>query len=137
MGKNLEENCTREVIALHQFFEDWFKGILADTDENYARLTAVLHPTFHIINPNGTITDYPDLVAGLRQGHGSRPDFRLWVEKVMVRPLSPTLALVTYEEWQEIAGKVTARVSTAVFQQAANTPHNVQWLHVHETWLAV
>jgi hypothetical protein len=59
------------------------------------------------------------------------------VKEVAVRLLSPQLALTTYEEWQEIEGKVTARVSTAVFKQKANTPNGVEWLHVHETWLEV
>lgn len=131
----MEVNCRDEVVDLHQFFEDWLGGKLANTEENFARLTAVMHPDFHIIGPEGTVTNYEALMASLRQAHNSRPGFRLWVKAVVARPLAAELALVTYEEWQEIEGKVNGRVSTAVFRQKANAPHGVEWLHVHETWL--
>jgi hypothetical protein len=133
----MESNCTDEVIQLHHFFEEWLDGTLAKTRANYERLTAVMNPQFQIISPDGKTTAYEGLLAELWQAQHSRPGFRLWVKEVAVRPLSPQLALATYEEWQEIEGKVTARVSTAVFRQQANTPNGVEWLHVHETWLDV
>ncbi len=111
----MEENCKKEVIALHQFFEDWFSAKLAQNDENYERMTAVMHPDFHIAGPDGRMMDYPTLEKGLWAGHNSRPDFKLWVENVQTRPLSNDLALTTYEEWQTIEGKTTARLSTADF----------------------
>ena len=130
-------NCTDEVVGLHQFFEEWLGGKLAQTRGNFERLTAVMHPNFHIISPEGKITAYESLMVGLWQAHNSRPSFRLWVKEVVGRPLSAGITLVTYEEWQEIAGKVNGRVSTAVFQQKADTPNGVEWLHVHETWLQI
>jgi hypothetical protein len=133
----MESSCRDEVIQLHQFFEEWLGGTLAKTRANYERLTAVMNPEFQIISPDGKMTATDPLLAGLWQAHDSRPGFRLWVKEVAVRLLSPQLALTTYEEWQEIEGKVTARVSTAVFKQKANTPNGVEWLHVHETWLEV
>ena len=133
----MKANCHDEVVQLHQFFEEWLGGKLAKTQTNYERLTAVINPDFHIISPDGQVTIYEPLLAGLWQAHASRPNFRLWVKEVTVRPLSSQLALTTYEEWQEIVGKVTARVSTAVFRQKANAPHGVEWLHVHETWLQI
>ena len=133
----MESSCRDEVIQLHQFFEEWLGGTLVKTQTNYERLTAVINPEFQIISPDGEMTATAPLLAGLWQAHDSRPGFRLWVKEVAVRLLSPQLALTTYEEWQEIEGKVTARVSTAVFKQKANTPNGVEWLHVHETWLEV
>ena len=132
-----KSGCKDEVMQLHQFFEEWLGGALTKTRENYERLTAVMNSDFNIISPDGKVTAYEPLMDGLWQAHDSRPDFRLWVKEVAVRPLSSRFALVTYEEWQQITGKVTARVSTAVFRQKANTPNGVEWLHVHETWLDI
>jgi hypothetical protein len=133
----MEVNCKDEVIQLHEFFEAWLGGALVKTQTNYERMTAVMNPEFQIISPDGKVTVYEPLLADLWQAHDSRPGFRLWVKEVAVRLLSPQLALATYEEWQEIEGKVTARVSTAVFRQKNNTPNGVEWLHVHETWLEI
>ena len=44
------------------------------------------------------------------------------------------LALATYEEWQEIDGKINARLSTVLLRAKADAPNGVEWLHVHETW---
>jgi hypothetical protein len=133
----MKSKCKDEVIQLHQFFEEWLGGALTKTRANYERFTAVMNTDFSIISPDGKATAYEPLLAGLWQAHDSRLNYRLWVKEVAVRPLSSRFALVTYEEWQEIVGKVTARVSTAVFHQKANTPNGVEWLHVHETWLDI
>lgn len=133
----MEANCRNEVIQLHHFFEEWLGGTLAKTRANYERLTAVMNSDFQIISPDGQVTACEPLLADLWQAHHTRPDFSLWAKEVTVRPLSAQLALVTYEEWQEIEAKVTARVSTAVFRQKGNTPNGVEWLHVHETWLKI
>ena len=133
----MDVRCCDEVVQLHEFFEGWLGGGLANTEANFERLTAVMSPDFRIISPEGTVTDYESLLAGLRQGHNARPGFRLWVKQVEGRLLAPDLALVTYEEWQEIEGVMNARVSTAVFRQKPTAPNGVEWLHVHETWLPV
>jgi hypothetical protein len=45
------------------------------------------------------------------------------------------LCLVTYEEWQHLSGTASGRISSAWFRARSDTPHGVEWLHVHETWL--
>ena len=54
-----------------------------------------------------------------------------------VRSVSDKLALATYVEWQEVEGQTNSRLSTALFRGKVGTPNNVEWLHVHETWLAL
>ena len=130
----MKANCLTEVQALHQFFQDWFRGVLPDTDEVYARLTAVLHETFVIISPDGTLSRREDLVTTLRLAYGQRPLIRIWVQNLQYRPIIPTIGLVMYEEWQTDNGKTTSRLSSALFRANTKTPQGVEWLHVHETW---
>ena len=136
----MEDKCRQEVLDLHQFFEDWFMGRLADDDKSFARFSSVMDDTFRIVSPAGTMTPIPALSKGLRGAHGAwdkggAPVGRIWIENVDVRLLSDTLALVTYEEWQEQAQPAKGRQSTALFEVDVNTPNGVRWLHVHETWL--
>ena len=63
------------------------------------------------------------------------PPFRIWIESFQPRLVAGNLALVTYEEWQEVEGRVTGRLSSALFREMETAPKGVEWLHVHETWL--
>ena len=131
----MKEVCRKEVNDLHQFFEDWVSGALPKTEESYARVQQALSDDFAIVGPDGRLTQRDPLLNGLYAAHLGRPNFRIWIENYQLHPQLGELAIVTYEEWQEIEGEVTARLSTAVFQQDAAAPNGVRWLHVHETWL--
>lgn len=127
-------NGLKEVVDLHQFFEDWFGGRIAPTEENFRRFSGVHPASFQLVSPDGNTLDAGPLVERLRKAHNTRPGFRLWIEKAVQRPLSTELCLVTYEEWQESDGHVTARVSSATLQRREGAPNGLEWLHVHETW---
>ena len=60
---------------------------------------------------------------------------RIWIENFEVRAVVGDVAVVSYEEWQEIAGQPRGRISSGVFRVRAGTPNGVEWLHLHETWL--
>ena len=124
-----------EIQELHQFFQDWFTGAIAQTEENFARVTSGISEQFALIAPDGTLAEYPTVVEWLRGGYRSRPNFRLWTDKIVVRHQTNGLALATYEEWQEIDGKINARLSTTLLRAKADAPNGVEWLHVHETWI--
>ena len=131
----MKNRCEREIIELHQFFQDWFNGAGPNTDEQFARAAGVLAEGFVIISPDGTLTEGAPLLARIRQGHGTRPNFRIWVEDFRFHRQDGHIALTTYQEWAEIGEETTARLSTALFREKAGTPNGVEWLHVHETWL--
>lgn len=137
----MESECKREVIELHQFFQDWFNGEIAESDDIFARCSDVLSTGFTIVSPDGRMTDRENLLPALRHAYGSRRgengSFRIWTENLQVRQLAEDLALVTYEEWQSKEEHTTARLSSAVFQRKEGLPHNAAWLHVHETWLEI
>jgi hypothetical protein len=135
----MEQGCLKEVIELHRFFEEWFNGVLAATEQEFARLKMALGNGFLLISPAGLRNERESLVDGLRAAHGShRLDahpFKIWIKNPNFRSVAADVAIVTYEEWQEIDGRTTARLSSALFRRKANNPNDVEWLHVHETWL--
>ena len=139
---DMEALCTQEVIDLHQFFQDWFQGVLPKTDHAFARFAGVMDPAFHIVTPSGRKISIDTLGPGLRQAHGTwtrdsdeGQGSRIWIKNTEVRPLTEELALVTYEEWQTRTGTTKGRLSTAILQRDPEAPNGVRWLHVHETWL--
>ena len=124
-----------EIRDLHQFFQDWFSGAIAQTEANFARVTTALNENFTLIGPDGTLAEYATVIGWLRGGYGSRPNFRLWTDKIVVRHQQGDLALATYEEWQTIDGQANVRLSTTLLRANPSAPAGVEWLHVHETWL--
>jgi hypothetical protein len=138
-GSIMEQRCSDEVVQLHQFFQDWFNGVLPPTDEAFDRFSSVMGERFIIISPSGELTEREELLERLRAAHGiwremSRPG-RIWIENLQVRHQVGDQVLVLYEEWQEIEGESRGRLSTALFRRREGTPNAVEWIHVHEVWL--
>ena len=131
----MENRCQQEIVELHQFFQDWFTGVLLADDAAFARFSQVLGDTFIIISPDGRALSRNPLLESLRGMHGAHKGQRIWIENVQLRHQADNLALVTYEEWQEVAENKTGRLSTVLFQVKPDTPNGLEWLHVHETWL--
>ena len=132
---NCEERCQLEVAELHQFFQDWFQGKLGETDEAFARFASVMAEGFEIISPAGRAMKRDVILDAVRAGHGKEPDAKIWIENHRHLFTHGDLSLVTYEEWQTMGEKKRGRLSTALLRITQNTPNNLQWLHVHETWL--
>ena len=124
-----------EIVQLHQFFQDWFNGVLPFTEENFSRFEGVLDPDFILINPFGVILNRDELVESLRSAHKTIKGIRIWIEDSIVHQISEDISLATYQEWQEKEGHTTSRLSTAVFQSKPGTPNGFIWVHVHETWI--
>jgi hypothetical protein len=131
----MKDRCQKEIVELHQFFQDWFTRALPASDESFARVAGVLSEDFVLIGPDGTLTEQAPLREGLRAGYGSRPHFRIWIENYRFHWQKGQVGLATYEEWQELAGGITTRLSTALFREKEGNPNGLEWLHVHETWL--
>jgi len=129
------EQCKTEICELHDFFQAWFTGAMANTDANFARFADVMAAGFAIISPSGKLTERPALLTGLHAAHQSQTGIRIWTQNHQLRYQVGDLALLTYEEWQESAAGTTVRLSTVLFQAQAGAPNGVVWLHVHETWL--
>ena len=136
----LRMRCEDEVIALHRFFQAWYRGEIEDPHgEAFSRVSEVLSEEFHIVTPDGEMLSRSDIMTRIRRGYGSKPaDFRIRTEKCHFRVGGRGIGVVTYEEWHDESGEggpSQGRLSTAVFQDRADAPHGVRWVHVHETWL--
>jgi hypothetical protein len=133
----LELLLQREIEELHHFFQEWFAGVIPQTEEHFVRVTAVLDPHFTLVGPDGRLNNYATVIGWLRAGCGSRPGFRLWTEQITLRHQEGELLLATYEEGQAVNGKLNRRLSSVLFRRRAGAPNGLEWLHVHETWLPV
>lgn len=131
------EACAREIVELHEFFQDWFTGDRDDHPATFARFTAVMDSDFVIIGPDGILTTFPTLVDRLRSAYGRFPCTRIWTENHQRHQQLGNWAICTYEEWQATQEVTTARLSTVIFQADDRAPNGVRWLHVHETWLPI
>ncbi|KAA3607490.1 MAG: hypothetical protein DWQ01_14975 [Planctomycetota bacterium] len=138
-NESLSERCQKEVVDLHRFFEDWFSGRLRKDEDAFVRFTRVTAPFFQWVSPEGEAEELLPLCRRLHQAQGihmdSSPRFRIWIERFQVRFQTEDVLLCTYEEHQEIQGRRSGRLSTALFRNRAKTPHGVEWVHVHEVWL--
>lgn len=128
--------CEAEVAGLHRFFVGWMTGAVARDAAIYARFIDAVADGFALISPGGTATEREALIAELEAAHGGRAAFDIWIEDCRCRWSAGDLCLITYEEWQQTGVAKTGRLSTALFRRRAASPNGVEWLHVHETWLA-
>ena len=127
-----------EVVALHAFFEAWFRGTLPNDDASYARFVDALAQDFEIVPPSGALVPRDALLTSLRALHATRDaTFAIEVREARARTLTAGVWLVTYEEWQRDDADAAwgARRSSAVLEEDGNAPGGFRWRHVHETAL--
>jgi len=123
-----------EIRQLHQFFQDWYRGNLADAD--FQRFAGVMGEDFEIILPDAAILARQRIIDAVRGQKGSDAQAELWIDNVRVVHQDDAFIIATYEEWQGRAGQpARGRLSTVVFRPDSDAPNGLVWLHVHETWL--
>ena len=135
----MEEICKDEIERLHIFFIEWFTGAVARTDEQFERVSSVLAPEFHFVSPRGVTEGQSHLLTELFNAYGiyGEGKFTIEIHNVRVMYRKNGLCLMTYEQWQRVKGeRETARIATATFREALGRHNHVEWLSVHETWLA-
>lgn len=132
------DNIEREIIELHQFFEDWMTGKLEQNQTNFTRVLDTMGENFYLVSPEGAIIDRATILDSVYNGYLSRPNFRMWIENTQIKHVLGDVVIATYEEWQEWkeTGKVTSRVSTVIFTVDNTRSNGVVWQAVHETWLS-
>ena len=138
---SIQAQCEAEVTDLLRFFEQWYAGELPETNEVFARFEIVLAPSFQIITPDARVIDRQSILALVRRAHPSAAETgqaggsKYAVRNYRHRLTIDRIGLVTYEEWQTHGAETRPRLSTALLQAKPDTPHGVEWLHVHETWM--
>jgi hypothetical protein len=124
-----------EIEELHAFFEGWIGGAIDASEERFARLEQALAETFTFVTTGGEVLAREAIVSAVREAHGTRPGLRIRIgEPSLVQSAEDHLVAV-YQEWQEVQGERTGRVSTVVFRGSEEAPYGLVWVHVHETWI--
>ncbi len=141
MNKNLEisnEDIAAEIRRLHQFFIDWFNGVVPKTEEAFKSFRSATAADFSIIPPSGELIPIEALSQGLYNAHNQRPGLDIDVRKMTIQHKMGDFYLATYEEWQLEKGdsEWKGRVSSALLSKNASAPAGLMWHHVHETWLS-
>lgn len=132
----LRARCEDEVVGLHRFFQEWYRGEIDAAGEGFSRMSDVLAEGFHLISTDGRLVGRSEILASVRGAHGSKPaDFRIRTGECHFRVGSRRMGVVTYQEWHEEGGERRGRISTAVLHDRADAPNGVEWIHVHETWI--
>lgn len=133
------ELARQEIEALHEFFVDWFGGLIAEDDGVFEqRFSARFSADCELIQPSGDTLTRDTFFRAVKNSYGTSPDFRIEIRNVRVRAELPgDHWLVSYEEWQRNAINSkpadNARAASVLFSRDANGIF--QWLHIHETWL--
>ena len=136
-----DDIVAKEIIDLHAFFEDWFRGNCNNTDRVFKnRLLSRMDIDFHIVLPSGVAFYGEQFWPEMKKAHGSNPKF-----EISLRNFSRKLRIgrktfvANYEEWQKNSKTETpannGRLSTAVLINDDSAPNGLKWVHVHETWL--
>jgi hypothetical protein len=127
--------CEKEIRELHTFFEAWYQGAIANSDDAFQRLEGVLAPAFTLITSDGYTFTRDQVLALLRDEYGARPDIKMWVDNVRLRYTAGDVILATYEEHGTTADGERATLITALLCQRPERPNGLEWIHIHEVRL--
>lgn len=123
-----------EVETRHAFFVDWFTGRAGPAQMDHC--ATAFAPQMRMIRPDGTILHKADVVELIRRARNCMTGpFDIEIRIRAAETLSPDLALLVYDEYQQLDGLSNLRRSTALMQADSAAPHGVLWRHVQETWL--
>ena len=131
------DEVAAEISRLHQFFIDWFNGVVPKTAEEFEQFSSATADDFVIIPPSGQMIGIKQLAQGLFDAHNQRPGLDIEVKKMKIQHQMGSFYLATYEEWQLEKGETEwkGRVSSALLREDESAPAGLRWHHVHETWL--
>jgi hypothetical protein len=87
-----------EIVALHQFFQGWYRGLLKES--GFARFEQAMHEDFHIIMPDSNLLRRAAIIDAVRQQRGSDPETTLEIRNVRLASIFENTAVFMYEEWQ-------------------------------------
>ena len=124
----------REVSELHRFFEHWFNGSLAKTDQQFARLRRSWQEPFALRDPSGELLSATRLVDEVHSQHGAFPGLRIEVGEFKVStPTDGPPGLVGYEERHSDGNAIDRRLCVARFIEDDAAPNGVRWISLDET----
>ena len=132
-----QDQISKEIERLHQFFIDWFNGVVPETEASFKQFRDATADDFSIVPPSGELVPIKSLAEGLYNAYNKRPGLNIEVKNMQIQHKMGNFYLATYEEWQLEKGDKAwrGRISTALLSKDENAPAGLKWHHVHETWL--
>lgn len=128
------EIVNEEIVALHDFFTEWFNGTV-DRNLLEPRFLSRLHKDVQFIPPEGMVMTADAIREGFNRGYGTNLKFRSHIRDVDIRYFRGDLVLATYTEWQTgaaLSDEANNARRTSVLIEMTNP---ITWLHIQETWL--
>ena len=124
-----------EIVSLHEFFEEWFRG--ERSRDSFRRFERSLGDEFEQVTPNGSVVDREEIRRRVRDSYGQYDDEEFSIEISGVEPIAmpERRALVRYEEWQTTSDGTSGRLSTAWLASPDGDPEAIEWRHLQETWM--
>lgn len=133
---HVKDLIAKEIIGLHQFFENWYSAKVDNTSAIFDRFNSVLHENFMLISPSGDRLTKPKLLELIQIEYGKFQTFKnfsISIEDIDYRFIGNDMSLVTYKEIGNSENGPTQSIITAVFRRNPELINNVEWLHIHET----
>ena len=131
----MQELCEKEIRELHAFFEAWYQGAIANSDDAFRRLEHVLAPAFTLITSDGYTFTRDQVLSLLRNEYATKPDIKMWVDNVRLRYTADDVILTTYEEHGTTADGERSTLITALLCRHPERPNGLEWIHIHEVRL--
>ena len=119
------ERCRHEIVTLHEFFEEWFRGDRGrDTFDRFERS---LGDGFEQVTPRGTVIGRDEIRRRVRDAYGQYDEaFAIDIRDVEPIATRENRALVRYEEWHTSSEGTVGRISTAWLTALGGDPNAVE-----------
>lgn len=121
----------REIVELHELFEDYFLG----KDDDLDRVEAALADEFTMAGPDGTVAGRAETIRAIRAGHAHTESLRIRIEAPQLIAETDELVVAEYIEVHDLVDRTNRRRTTVVFRRDADGPNGLRWLRAQETWI--
>ncbi|MEM7092841.1 MAG: DUF4440 domain-containing protein [Actinomycetota bacterium] len=122
----------REIVELHQFFEDLFLG----KTESIDRAEQALDADFTMAGPYGAVADRSTVLAQLQAGIAHTQQLTISVPHAQLLIETDDLVVAEYIEVHDLRGdRTNERRTTVIFRKDPEAPNGVRWARAQETFI--
>ncbi len=127
--------AVREIEELHAAFSTWMGA--GAGPEIFARFEAAFAPEFTMVGPSGKRLDRAGVLAMLAANRAAfGAGFGIEIAAAVPLAHGADFICVGYDELQTGRPGPLQRRASAVFRPVPGAANGLQWLAVHETWIA-
>lgn len=133
--KNINSQIQKEIVQIHQYFEDWYNGSSAeDYIEFDLNVSNRFCDNFKIVMPDGTLYQRNEILKVIKDGYGTGDNFQIEIKMISTEAIKEDLFLVLYEEWHSESGKDRAgRIAAVILKKNDECVLGYEWIHCHES----